>query len=59
VAANWVGQILRRNCLLQHVVNRKIEANLAWRKRRGKWSKHLLDDLKEEIGYWIFKVRAL
>ena len=23
--ANWIGHILRRNCLLKHVIERKIE----------------------------------
>jgi hypothetical protein len=38
--ANWIGDILRRNCLLKHVIEGKIEG-------RGRRRKQLLDDLKE------------
>jgi hypothetical protein len=30
--ANWLGYILRRNCLLKHVTEGKIE----WKRRRGR-----------------------
>jgi hypothetical protein len=38
--ANWIGHILRRNCLLKHVIEGKIEMT-------GR-HKQLLDDLKEK-----------
>jgi hypothetical protein len=41
--ANWIGHILRRNCLLNHVIERKTEGA----GRRGRRRKQLLDDLKE------------
>jgi hypothetical protein len=42
--ANGIVLILRRNCLLNHVIERKIE-----RKRRGgRKRKQLLEDLKEK-----------
>ena len=41
--ANWTGHILRRNCLLKHVIEEKVEVT----GRRGRIDKQLLDDLKE------------
>ena len=41
--ANWIGHILRKNCLLTHVIEGKIEGTA----RRGRRSKQLLNDLKE------------
>ena len=49
--ANWIGHILRRNCLLQRVIERKIK----WGRRRRK----LLDDLKERRGYSHLKEESL
>jgi hypothetical protein len=46
--ANWIGHILRRNCLLKHVIEGKIEVT----GRRIRRRKQLLDDLKEQRGYW-------
>jgi hypothetical protein len=42
---------LRRTCLLQHVIEVKIEG----KRRRGRRSKELLDDLKERIRCWKLK----
>jgi hypothetical protein len=36
--ANWLGHILRRNCLLKHIIERKIRGT----KRRGRRRKQLL-----------------
>jgi hypothetical protein len=41
--ANRIGHILRRNCLLKHVVEGKIEGN----RRRGSRRKQLLENIKE------------
>jgi hypothetical protein len=38
-----IGHFVRRNCLLKHVINGKIEV----KGRRGIRRKHLLDDFKE------------
>jgi hypothetical protein len=46
--AKWVGHILRRNCLLKHI----IEGNIRGTKRRGRRREQLLDYLKEERRYW-------
>jgi hypothetical protein len=43
--ANWIGHILRRNCLLKHVTEGKIEG----RRRRERRRKQLLDYLKAAV----------
>jgi hypothetical protein len=45
--ANWIGHILRRNCLLKHVFEGKIEGRIEVTGRRGRRLKQLLNDLKE------------
>jgi hypothetical protein len=54
--ANWIGHILRRNCLLRQVMEGKIKGGMevAGRRRRK-----LLDELKEERGYSHLKEEAL
>jgi len=53
--ANCFGYILRRNCLLKHVTEGKIERR--GRPRRGR--KQLLDDIEEIRGHLKLKARAL
>jgi hypothetical protein len=53
--ARWIGHILRRNCLLKHVTEEKVEGT----RRRGRRHKQLLDDLKEKRGYWKMNEVAL
>jgi hypothetical protein len=48
--ANWIGHILGRNCLLQRVIEVKIEGGIEVRGRRGRRRRKLLDDLKEKRG---------
>jgi hypothetical protein len=43
--ANWIGHILRRNCLLKQVIERKIKGEMEVTRRRGRRRKKLLDDL--------------
>ena len=43
--------MLRRNCLLKRVIEGKIEGRIEVTGKRGRRSKHLLDDLKEKGGY--------
>jgi len=44
---NWIGHILRRNCLLQRVIEGKIKGRIEVTGRRGRRRRWLLDDLKE------------
>jgi hypothetical protein len=49
--ANWIGHILRKNCLLQRVIEGKIQGGIEVTERQGKRRRKLLDDLKERRGY--------
>ena len=57
--ANWIGPILRRNCLLQQVIEGKIKGRIEVTRRRGRRCKKLLDDLKDRRGYCQLKEEAL
>jgi hypothetical protein len=57
--ANWIGHILRRNCLLKHITEGKIEGRVEVTGRLGRRRKQLLDDLKKKRGYWKLKEEAL
>ena len=57
--ANWIGHILRRNCLLQQVIEGKIKGQIEVTRRRGRRCKKLLDDLKDGRGYCQLKEEAL
>jgi len=52
---NWIGHILRRNCLLKQVIEGKIKGEMEVARRRKK----LLDDLKDRRGYSHLKEEAL
>jgi hypothetical protein len=53
--ANWIGHILRRNCLLKQVIEGKIKGEMEVTRRRKK----LLIDLKERRGCSHLKEEAL
>jgi hypothetical protein len=57
--ANWIGHILRRNCLLQRVIEGKIKGGIEVTGRRGRRRRKLLDDLKERRRYSHLKEEAL
>jgi hypothetical protein len=57
--ANWIGHILRRNCLLKQVIEGKIKGQMEVTRRRGRRRKKLLDDLKYWRGYSHFKEEAV
>jgi len=57
--ANWIGQILLRNCLLQRVIEGKIKGGTEFIGRRGRKRRKLLDDLKERRGYSHLKKETL
>ena len=56
--ANWIGNVLSRNCLVKDVHDGKIVGmvKMAGRRRRRK---QLLDCLNEKRGYWKLKDEAL
>jgi hypothetical protein len=56
--ANWIGHILRRNCLLQCVIEGKVKRGIEVTGRRGRRRK-LLDDFKKRRGYSHLKEKAL
>jgi ribosomal 50S subunit-associated protein YjgA (DUF615 family) len=57
--ANWIGHILRRNCLLQRVTEEKIQEGIDVTGRQGTRRRKLLDDLKERREYSHLKEEAL
>jgi len=57
--ANWIGHILLRNCLLQWVIEGKIQGGIEVRGRQGRRRRNLLDGLKERRGYSHLKEEAL
>ena len=57
--ANWIGHILRRNCLLKQVIEGKIKGEMEVTRKRGRRRKKLLDDLKDRRGYSHLKEEAL
>jgi hypothetical protein len=57
--ANWIGQILRRNCLLQQAPEGKIKGGIKVTGRRGRRRRKLLDELTERRGYSHLEEEAL
>jgi hypothetical protein len=57
--ANWIGHILRRNCLLKQVIEEKVKGEMEVTRRRGRRRKKLLDGLKDRRGYSHWKEEAL
>jgi hypothetical protein len=55
----WIGYILRRNCLQNHVIEGKIEGRTEVTRRQGRRRKQLLDELKEKRGYCRLKDETL
>jgi hypothetical protein len=56
---NWIGHILRRNCLLKKVIEEKIKGEMEVTRRRGRIRKKLLDNLKDREEYSHLKEKAL
>jgi hypothetical protein len=56
---NCIGHILRRNCLLKHVIEGKLEGRTEMTGRRGRKRKQMQDDLKEKRRHWKLKEEAL
>jgi len=48
----WIGYILRRNCPIKFVTERKTEGKTEGMGRSGRRSNQLLDELKRRGSYW-------
>jgi hypothetical protein len=57
--ANWIGDILRRNCLLKHFIEGKIKRTVEVTGKRRRRREQLLDDLAEKREHWKLKEEAL
>ena len=57
--ANWIGHILRRNCLLKRVIEGKIKGGREVTGRRGIRCRKLLDDLEDRRVYCHLKEEAV
>jgi hypothetical protein len=57
--ANWIGHIMRRNCILQRVIKGKIQGKIEVTGRLGRRRRKLLDDIKKRRGYSHLKEKAL
>ena len=44
---NWIGHILRRNCLLKHIIEGRMEGEIEVTGRQGRRCKQLFDDPKK------------
>jgi hypothetical protein len=55
IKATWVGHIFRRNCLIKHIIEGKLEAV---EERQGRRRKQLRNDLKEARWYGKSKEEA-
>ena len=57
--ANWIGHILRRNCLLKQDIEEKVKGEMEVTRTRGRRHRKLLDVLKDRIWYSLLKEEAL
>ena len=57
--ANWIGHVLLRNCILQRVIEAKIQGGIEVTGRQGRRRRKLFNDLKERRGYSHLKEEAL
>ena len=57
--ANWIGHILRTNCLLKEDIDGKIKEYMEVTRRRGRRLRKLLHGLKDRRRYFHFKEEAL
>ena len=57
--SNWIGHILRRNCILKHFIEGSMEEGTEAAGRQETGCKQSLDDLKKTRGYSKLKQEAL
>jgi hypothetical protein len=60
--ANWIGHLLRKNCLLKHIIEVNTEERIGVmerrRRRRRRRRKQLIEDLKQTRRYCKLKREA-
>ena len=56
---NWIGHILRRDCVPKHVIETKIMERIEVTGEDVEEDLQLLDDFKQTRGYWKLKEEAL
>jgi hypothetical protein len=56
---NWIGHILRRNCLLIQVIEGRLKGEIEVTRTQGRICKKLLDYRKDRRGYSHLKEEAL
>jgi hypothetical protein len=57
--ANWIGQILRGNCFLEHVIEGRVKGRIDVTERRGRTRRQILHELKKLRGSWKLNEEAL
>jgi hypothetical protein len=55
----WIGHTLRRNCLIKHIIEGKIEGWIEVTERQGRRRKKLFDDRKKTRACWMLENEAL
>jgi hypothetical protein len=50
---------LRRNCILIHITDGKLEGRIGVTERQERRGKQLLNDVREKVGYWKLKEEAI
>jgi len=56
---NCIGHVLRRICLLKHVIEIKIEGRTSQKERRERRRRQLLYEFKEKGVHWILREVSL
>jgi len=56
---NWLGHILRTNCIPKHFIKGKNRRKVSYEGRRGRRRKQLLNDFRKTREYWKLKEKSL
>jgi len=59
IKGKWIGHILRRNCLIKHVTEGKLEGRIEVIRRWGRRRKQLRYGIKVARWYWKLKEEVL
>jgi hypothetical protein len=55
----WIATLIKIKCLLEHIIEGNINEDTEVTRRQGIRRKQLLNDLKENKGYWKLEEEAL